>query len=226
MSLRPFFVTAAFAIVAMLAISAWAWPQIPDAAQVPVHWGLDGRPDGFAPKAAALLGMPALALGIAALLAIVPRVEPRRENLARSAGAYRIVASAVLVVLAVVHATAVVASTGREVDVAAAVAASVGLLFAVIGNYLGKVRSNFMFGLRTPWTLTSERSWNRTHRLAGRLMVLLGLAIVVAVVIGWRGALLFAVLGAGLAAVVVGTFVYSYRVWRDDPDRRPLANPR
>jgi uncharacterized membrane protein len=51
-----------------------------------------------------------------------------------------------------------------------------------MGNVLGKVRRNFWVGVRTPWTLASERVWNDTHRLAARLFVVAavaGLAIVV-----------------------------------------------
>jgi len=90
----------------------------------------------------------------------------------------------------------------------------------VIGNVLGKVRSNFMFGIRTPWTLTSYRSWNRTHRLGGRLMVALGLVVIGATALGLRGEPLFAIVGGGGGTLVVGVVVYSYLAWRADPDRR------
>ncbi len=226
MNLRAFLVVAAAVVAVMLAGSVWAWPQIPDDAQVPIHWGLDGQPDGFAPKAVGLLGMPAFALVLAAVLAIVPRVEPRRDNLERSAPAYRTAITAIVVVLGVVHLAAIAAATGRDVEIGAVVPVTVGAVFVVIGNVLGKTRSTFLFGIRTPWTLTSERSWARTHRLGGRLMVALGLAVVVATILGVRGATLFAVLGAGVAALVVVLFAYSYLVWRGDPDRRSLGGAR
>ena len=226
MNLRAFLVVAAAVVAVMLAASVWAWPQVPDDAQVPIHWGLDGQPDGFAPKAVGLLGMPAFALVLAAVLAIVPRVEPRRDNLARSASAYRTAVTAIVVVLGVVHLAAIAAATGWDVEIGGIVPVAVGAVLVVIGNVLGKTRSTFLFGIRTPWTLTSERSWARTHRLGGRLMVALGLAVVAATGLGLRGAPLFTLLGAGLAALVVVVFAYSYLVWRDDPDRRSLGGAR
>ena len=30
-----------------------------------------------------------------------------------------------------------------------------------------KIRSNFFFGIKTPWTLSDPRVWERTHRLGG-----------------------------------------------------------
>jgi uncharacterized membrane protein len=223
MNLRPFLAVAAAVIGAMLAVSAWGWTQIPADAQVPIHWGIDGRADGFAPKPIGLFGVPVLAVGLTLLLLAVPRVEPRRDNLRRSSTAYRAIAIAILLVMGTIHTATVLAATGADVDIAGVVAGVIGAMFVVIGNYLGKVRSNFMVGIRTPWTLTSERSWDRTHRLGGRLMVVLGTAVVVATLLGVRGAGLFALVGAGAAAFVLALFVYSYLVWRDDPDRRTLG---
>jgi uncharacterized membrane protein len=54
--------------------------------------------------------------------------------------------------------------------------------FMLNGNLMGKVRRNFFIGIKTPWTLTSERVWNATHRLTAKIMVasgLLGLVLVV-----------------------------------------------
>jgi len=217
---RPILVASGAAVAIMLATSAWGWTQIPDDAQIPIHWGLDGQPDGYAPKAIGLLVLPVFGLIVSALLAIVPFVEPRRENLYRSGPAYRSVWLGLLGLLVVLHFAAVFAATGAEVDMAGLVAAAVGAIFVVIGNVLGKVRSNFMFGIRTPWTLTSDRSWDRTHRLGGRLMVALGVVIVGATALGLRGAPLFAIVGGGGVALVVALFAYSYLAWRADPDRR------
>ena len=92
----------------------------------------------------------------------------------------------------------------------------------VVGNYLGKMRSDFFFGIRTPSTLSSELSWNRTHRLGGKLMIALGALVAAAAafptVLVW-----LAVLLAGTAFLVAVVFVYSYRLWRDDPARQRLS---
>jgi uncharacterized membrane protein len=61
--------------------------------------------------------------------------------------------------------------------------AGVAVLFVVMGNYMPKTRASFMFGVRTPWTLSSDMAWERTHRLAGRLFMVAG-------VLGFAGAFL------------------------------------
>jgi uncharacterized membrane protein len=205
-------------VLAMLAVSAWAWPQIPADAQVPVHWGVDGRPDGYGPKWLGLLSIPALSLGIVALLAVIPRFEPRRRNLERSATAYVAIGIAIVTFLAALHVFAVASALGSDVDISAIALFGAGALFIVIGNFLGKTRSNWFFGIRTPWTLSSERSWTLTHRLGGWLFVGLGGLVLVATILVGTSVAIWLMLG-GILLSVVGLFAYSYLVWRDDPAR-------
>jgi uncharacterized membrane protein len=77
-------------------------------------------------------------------------------------------------------------------------------------------------GVRTPWTLSSELSWTRTHRLAGRLFALVGVLALLVAVTGIPE-LIFAVIGGGTIVTVVVVVVYSYLVWRDDPERHTDA---
>ncbi len=177
MNLRPFAIVAVVAVAIMIGMSAWAWFQVPADAQIPIHWAADGTPNGYASKTFALLFLPALGAGLGALLYVLPRFEPRSQNLARSGSAYVQVCSGVMIVLVVTQLSIVLAAVGRPLPVNLVVGLAVGGLFVVLGNVLGKVRSNFIFGVRTPWTLTSDLAWNRTHRLVGRLFVVLGLAV-------------------------------------------------
>jgi uncharacterized membrane protein len=223
MNLRPLAVAAIVAITVMLVAAAWGWGQVPAGTQVPIHWGIDGQPDGFAPKEVGFFLLPALAAGVTVLLMLLPRFEPRSANLVRSSSAYRQVGIAMLVVVTVIQLTTVLAAAGRPVNVSLVVGLTIGGLFVVLGNVLGKVRSNFIFGVRTPWTLASDRSWNKTHRLVGRLFVLLGLAVVVAGLVGGYVAL-FSTLIGGIALILVVGSVYSYRVWKADPDRLTIGH--
>jgi uncharacterized membrane protein len=95
----------------------------------------------------------------------------------------------------------------------------------VLGNYLGKTRSNFFAGVRTPWTLSSEYSWEKTHRLGGRLFVATGLATVAVSLLAGTPWDLYVILGGTFITVIV-SIVMSFVYWRRDPDRqkRPVAN--
>ena len=225
MKTRTLAVVGGACVVAMLAVSAWAWPQGPADAQIPLHWGLDGRADGYVPTWIGLLGIPLTAAALVALLTVIPRFEPRRRNLERSSTAYAAIGVAIAGFLAALHVVVVLAALGAHADVAAVATIGTGVLFVVIGNYLGKTRSNWFFGVRTPWTLSSDLSWARTHRAGGWLFMAIGLATLVATItLGSQVALWLMV--AGLLGGVVGLFAYSYLVWRDDPARHDLEATR
>jgi uncharacterized membrane protein len=206
------------ALVAGMALaSVWAYGQLPSDAAVPIHWNAAGEVDRYAGRLAGLFTTVAAGAATAALLLVIPHIEPRRRNLQRSAAAYRVAYYATLGLLVAVHGSIVAAALGHVVDPTRIIAAGAGVLLIVIGNWLPTVRSNFMFGVRTPWTLTSDYTWRRTHRVAGRALVGLGLLLIVAG---------FVTDGAGVPAVAiaaavftVGVFAYSYMVWRTAPDR-------
>ncbi len=215
--------TSTLLIVLMLAYSALAWSRMPARAQLTVHWSVFGHPNGGATKPVTLLLMPVIAaVLVGVFLGLAPRVEPRREHLAASRRAFSLGIVATVSVLAVIHVAVVSAALANVRLTIALIPLVPAVIVAVLGNYLGAVRSNFFFGVRTPWTLSSERSWERTNRVAGRLLVPLGLIVAVMALAGWAlaGLVTFAVL---LIASMAFAVAYSYRVWRDDPQRSDIG---
>lgn len=203
--------------ILMLALSAYAWNQIPAGQELPVHWNAAGEVDRYGSKAEGLLLLPAISMGMFALLALIPKIEPRKLNIEQSAKAY--LATGVILggFMLLVHGTAVAAALGSTINTSVVVTAALGVLFIVIGNFMGKIRSNFMFGVRTPWTLSSELSWNKTHRLTGKLFMAWGVIMLILAFTGTAAQLLiYAVVG--ILGITVWSFVYSYLVWRNDPD--------
>ena len=221
MNKRPGIIASVLSIIFMAAVAAWAWGQIPAGRQIAIHWDAAGNPNGYASKPVALLLIPALSLVIAVLLAVVPQLEPRRLNLARSAKPYMVGWIGSMVVLAVAQLLIVLAAVGHPANSVLIASLAVGALLVVVGNYLGKARSNFFFGIRTPWTLSSDLSWDKTHRLAGRIFVAVGIAMVIAGLT--RSATVFLVVFAILLALIVWVTVYSYLVWRGDPLKHPVG---
>ena len=100
-------------------------------------------------------------------------------------------------------------------------AGGLSVLFIFIGNVLGKVRQNFMLGIRTPWTLSSELSWEKTHRIGGRLMVLIGVMGLFLFFVFPKIAFPFVIIA--LLGIVVHCCIYSYNVWKNDPNKRNSA---
>ncbi len=221
MKLRLLTILIVVSVAGMLAVSVWAWGQIPDSAQIPIHWGLDGQPNGWAPKWLGLLLTPGLGVVLGGVFLTIPRFDPRREHIVASNQAWVAITGAAMLLLLAVHVLVIALTLGATIDLGRVLGVGIGLMFAVIGNFLGKTRSNWFMGIRTPWTLSSERSWTKTHRLGGRLFMAVGLLSIVLGLLTNDRVVYFALV-PGLIVAAIVPIVYSYFVWRDDPDKRAL----
>ena len=222
MNLRRFYILGAITVGIQLLVAVWGLAQVGLSATVPIHWNAAGEPNGYGPAWLGFLLAPAITAGLVAMFGLLPRIEPRSANLAKSSSAYLTVATAMLVLMLGVHVVVVAAGAGYNVPITPVIGGGVGLLFVVLGNVMTTVRSNFMFGVRTPWTLTSDLAWDKTHRLVGRLWVVGGLLMFVSSLLGRAELLVVVILGIVIGSLVLA-FVYSYRVWRSDPNRRTLG---
>lgn len=203
-----------FVTAALGGASWWAWRQLPVDARIPSHWNGAGQIDGYGGRDFLFL-FPGFMLGMTLLFLFVPR----RTHLLLSSRAYQAVWLAVILAFAGLQIFLIRAAFGEALSVEKWIGGGMGALFLVIGNFLGKVRSNFMFGVRTPWTLSSELSWNKTHRLAGWTFVGLGLALLSCALLRWFEGHLHWVIIGGVIALLAIVLPYSYFIWRSDPDK-------
>lgn len=211
-------------VALMLLLSAYAWDRLPQDAPIPVHWNAQGQVDRYGSRTEGLLLLPATAAAIALLFAAIPFIEPRSRHLRQSRNAYLALWAAVLALMAAVHLFIVLHALGLPLDPNVAIPIAIGLLFILIGACLAKIRSNFFMGIRTPWTLSSELAWNKTHRLGAKLFLILGLLMLLwpwLPLRQWAAPLILTAALLLLATLVV----YSYLVWRNDPDKQPLGRP-
>ena len=159
----------AFALGAMLAMAAAALLQT-SKPEFAVRWDLHGHPFGYWPAWAAVLIVPAIAAILSAGFALAPRALPP-GTLDRSGAAWIAVWNAALIALGAGQAAVVALNLGVHINVPRFGGLLAAAMIVLIGNYMGKIRYNYMFGLRTPWTLSDQRVWDKTHRFLGRAMV-------------------------------------------------------
>lgn len=211
----------ALVVVTMLVAALAVGASIPPDVQLPTHWGLDGQPDDFSGKWLALLLPAGITAALSLLFYFLPALEPRREGLERSQGLYLWGWVALLLMGAIIQLAAVAAALGWPVDTGRLILGGTGAMLVLIGNQLGKSRSMYLIGMRTPWTLASEDVWIRTHRLGGKLMVAAGLVIAAAALIELPPEWLMALLIAAIAVSAVVPIVYSYLLWRRERAAQP-----
>jgi uncharacterized membrane protein len=194
-------------------VSAWLYPQLP--ARVATHWDLHGQPNGYSSRLVAALLVPGMAVALWGLLRFIPRIDPHRENYARFQGTYDLVIAAIVTFLCAIHVMVLGTAVGWPMpDLARTVPVGVGTLTIIVGNVIPRARPNWWFGIRTPWTLSSDTVWARTHRVGGYLLTAAGvIALLSAFLPPAVGTvvLLVAVGGASL-----GSVVYSYFTWRGE----------
>jgi uncharacterized membrane protein len=222
MNIRRPLIVSALIILAMAALSLAAAAVV--LASVPLRFNAHGVATAYGSPLAPLAVMPLAALILSAIFAGLARAEPRRENLILSRLPYATRWIGGVVIVAFVHLwivyTLVTTVRGAApIDPTRLVFVLVGAMIAIAGGQLRRLRSNFMIGIRTPWTLADERVWDRTHRLARWPVMLTGLAIVLAALAAPEAILpkltiaIVLVLGAGLVLL-------SYLLWRRGNARR------
>ena len=225
--IRTGLIVSAITITIMAGIAAWTGAHLP-ADNIPVHWNGEGVADRYSDKQEALFllwMMPGSALLGTLLFALLPQIEPMRDNLHKSRKAYTAIwITTQLMFLGIQGGIAymMLAGSGENVqsnEFVRFIIAGCGIMFIIMGNYLPKTRQNWFFGIRTPWTLSSEFTWEKTHRLAGRLFFAVGFVCLISAFIVNGISLVFIVTGAALGSALISA-VYSFIVYRNAPDKR------
>jgi uncharacterized membrane protein len=212
---RPLLISAAI-VAASAALGVWAYGQLPDHAAAAIHFNAQGQPNGFADKARAFAILPVVNAAVLALLAVLPRLRGQK-GLAASQGPYGLMLMGISAVMLVSQAGLVAHALNGAVDVLRPVFVAVGALFALLGNVLGKVRHNFVFGVRTPWTLMNETVWDKTNRFTGRLMFAAGLVLVLASLVAPNSRTLVGVMIACASVPALAGVVYSWAIFPKAP---------
>lgn len=229
--IRKGIIWSAVALMAMLAITLWVGANLPAGDQIPVHFDAKGNPDRYGSKSEAMMGL-WIILGTTAFISIVlagiPKIMPREANFEKLEKAY--FACWISVLLLMVGVTGIIAWTMlKATSFGTAGTAPIrflvigmGLFFVVLGNYLPKTRSNWVIGIRTPWTLSSETTWQKTHRITGRLFLAAGVFTVILALFAPPVVSILISAGSTLAVIIIGVF-YSWRVWRTAEDRSEIS---
>ncbi|OSZ81564.1 hypothetical protein CAP36_10115 [Chitinophagaceae bacterium IBVUCB2] len=201
-------------IIAPAIYLAIVWNQLPET--VAMHYDLQGNPDRYGNKRE-LIGLTAILIGVNMLVYLlltnIYRLDPKKyaadnkDRLGRIAFAVSIFMSALLLFI-------IYSSRQNNIKLNASIIFSgVGLLFAVIGNYLPNLKPNYFAGLRLPWTLESPDNWKKTHALAGRLWFAGGLFIA-AICLFLPAVLAIIVFFVIMCVITIIPCVYSYRIYK------------
>jgi len=203
-------------IVAAVAVSLFYYPQLPE--RMATHWSVSGEANGFSSRLWGAWLMPLIMALIWLILRAIPHIDPRKANYEKFSGMYDALVILILAFMLLMHVVVLMAATGTRVQMERVMMPAVGVFIAVMGFLIPKAHPNWFVGIRTPWTLTSDLSWERTHKIGGTLFVILGVLMVASSFIAPETAIW--VLVAAALGITIFHFAYSYQVWKADPLKR------
>jgi len=183
------------------------WNRLPD--PMASHWDVNDQVNGYMSRFWGVFMMPLVLLGMFLIFLIIPRIDPLKANIAQFRETFNLFIAFMVGFMTYVHALTLLWNLGyTNFGIGNAILPAIGLLFIVVGSLLRKAKRNFFIGIRTPWTLSSDTVWEKTHQLGSVLFMISGVLAVIGGFIGGNTA--FWMLIIPLIGSTVFLLVYSY----------------
>jgi uncharacterized membrane protein len=157
-------------------LSIYFYTQVPE--QMATHWNSQGEVNGYMSKLWGLFFMPLMITGLVLIFLLIPKIDPKKENIAKFRKYYDGFIVILTLFLLAVHLQILLWNAGLKISPNSVLPLSIGLLFYYLGILTEKAERNWFIGIRTPWTLSSEKVWKKTNRLGGKLFRIAGIAAV------------------------------------------------
>ena len=192
-----------FAVLGAFAVTVLLYDRLPD--PLPTHFDLNGRPNGWMPRAVGAWIVPAIEVLVVALLRFGGYLLPRgwRERL--EASPVRALALVTALLMTSVHVVVLRASLSPLPNLGNAIWVLLGAVFIALGLLLPRTKRNPFFGVRTAFALASDENWAYTQRVGGWAMVGGGAVAIAAGLVGLPA--------VAVAAILVSAFVPAVWSW-------------
>lgn len=202
-------IISALIILISFIVGVYLYPQMPE--QMASHWGIDGEVDGWMPKIFVLFLMPAIGALLFALFYFLPKIDPLKKNVEKFRKHYDGFVLMMLLFLFYIYALSLLWNYEIRFDMGTAIIPALVALFYFIGILLKNAKRNWFIGIRTPWTLSDDKVWEKTHKLASKLFKIS--AIIILFSLFFKEYSLWVVLVVGLGTALY-SIIYSYWIFR------------
>jgi len=198
-------ITIFWIILLSLTLSVYFYPQMPE--KMASHWNTKGQVDGYMSKFWGLFLIPLILIGLALLFVAIPRIDPLKANIEKFRKYYDGFIIIFFIFMLLIHFQAILWNLGIKISPNVTFSAGIGILFFYVGILCENAKRNWFIGIRTPWTLSSERVWERTHKIGGKLFKIAGVIALFGVLFQSH-AIFFVLIPVILVAAY--TIIYSY----------------
>jgi len=206
-----------FLIVALFVIAFYVYPSMPD--RMPVHWNAQGEIDGYGSRFVGVFLMPLTALGIYLLLFLIPSIAVFKKNVRDFEPYYYWFRVAFVGFLSFIYVSSLMPNFGFRFNMGRLIMPAIGALFFLIGFAIRKVKRNYFIGIRTPWTLSSDYVWKKTHETGGKLFMALAF---IALFTSFFPKISLWTFMAPLLIFIAWCFVYSYMLFQQEQKREKI----
>lgn len=149
------------------------YTQMPE--KMASHWNVAGEVDGYMPKFFGLFLMPIFSVGLFLLFIFVPKIDPLKQNIEKFRKYYDGFIILIIGFFFYVYILTIFWNLGFRFNMAQLMMPALGALFYYCGVLMENAKRNWFIGIRTPWTLSSEQVWDKTHKLGGKLFKIAGI---------------------------------------------------
>lgn len=147
--------------------------------RVPIHWTFSGEPDNYGSPLFAAFFVPVLLIFLYILFLVIPYIDPRKDRYSEFSGVFHIFKGIIIFVMAAIYFIAGLSGLGYNISISSFVPPLIGVMFIIIGALMPRIKSNWFMGIRTPWTLSNEEVWRRTHIFGGKVFIFGGLMFLI-----------------------------------------------
>lgn len=199
-------------VIGTIIISIISYNYLPE--KVITHWNFQGVADGWNSKNFHLIFFPCLMIFLYIMLYFVPKIDPKRERYKEFEKTYLILKTIIMATLFIIFVIATLVNLGYKIPVGKSVSLVIGIMMIVLGKYMGKIKNNYFVGIKTPWTLSSEYVWDKTHKFGGWTFFIFGLIIIISPYLDVKYSTILFLFGVLLT--IFGTMVYSYILYEKE----------
>jgi uncharacterized membrane protein len=198
-------------VLVAFVISVYFYPKMPQ--QMASHWNAQSQVDGYMGKDVGLFIMPGVMAGMALLLNFIVYLDPLRRNIEKFRPYYEGFIVFMCIFMLAIQYHIILWNLGIQISTNVVIPIGIGLMFYYCGILCERAKRNWFIGIRTPWTLSSDRVWARTHRVGGLLFKVAGIAAFIG--IAFQKYVIYFIL-VPMLAVAVFTIVYSFVIYQQE----------
>jgi uncharacterized membrane protein len=186
------------------------YPQFP--VQIASHWNAAGEVNGYMGKFWGIFLMPFFMVGLFILLLVLPKIDPLKNNINSFRKYYNSLWIFIFAFFLYIFAITLAWNLGYRFNFTFLMIPAMAVLWLFLGFFLRKVKRNWFIGIRTPWTLSNDVVWEKTHRLGGWLFMISG--VITLLGLFFHGVIVFVLMIIPVLITTTVTIIYSYVEYR------------